>query len=95
MASEPPLNSPVLLDSSHELAAFDCGVPALNDYLKKFALQNLRNQSARTYVATRGSAVVGYYTLAAGSVAGRTVRRESRKAWRLIRFPSFSWPGWP
>jgi predicted N-acetyltransferase YhbS len=64
----PPLASPVLLDAAHDLSTFDCGVPALNDYLTKFALQNLRSQSARTYVATRGASVVGYYTLAAGSV---------------------------
>ncbi len=72
---EPPLSSPAPLEPAHDLSAFDCGVPALNDYLKKFALQNLRSQSARTYVATRGGAVVGYYTLAAGSA-----RREETPA---------------
>lgn len=41
---------------------------SLNDYLRKYAFQNHRNRSARTYVATRGNQVVGYYTLAAGSV---------------------------
>jgi predicted N-acetyltransferase YhbS len=72
---KPPLHSPVPLDSAHDLSAFDCGVPALNTYLKKYALQSLRSQSARTYVATRGQSVVGYYTLAAGSV-----RREETPA---------------
>lgn len=64
-----PLNSPVPLDASHDRAAFDCGVGPLNDYLHKYAVQNQQNRSARTYVATRGSRVVGYYTLAAGSVS--------------------------
>ena len=64
---KPALNSPLPLDATHDLLAFDCGVAALNTYLKKFALQNRRSQSARTYVATRGSAVVGYYSLAAAS----------------------------
>jgi predicted N-acetyltransferase YhbS len=68
----PPLNSPVPLDATHDASAFDCGVVALNDFLKKYALQN---QSARTYVVTRGGRVVGYYTLAAGSV-----RREETPA---------------
>ncbi len=63
----PPLNNPFPLDARHDLSAFDCNVPALNNYLKKFALQNQRSQSARTYVATRGQRVVGYYTLAAAS----------------------------
>jgi predicted N-acetyltransferase YhbS len=71
----PPLASPVLLDAAHDLSAFDCGVPALNDFLTTYALQSLRSQSARTYVATRGPAVVGYYTLAAGSA-----RREESSA---------------
>lgn len=48
---------------------FDCGVVALNDYLKHYALQNQRKNSARTYVATRENRIVGYYTLAYGSVA--------------------------
>jgi predicted N-acetyltransferase YhbS len=64
---EPPLNSPIPLEARHQLSAFDCGAPALNDYLKKFALQSQGSQSARTYVVTRGDRVVGYYTLAAAS----------------------------
>src|SRR5260370_24758221 len=64
---KPPLNDPTPLDARHDFSAFDCDVPALNNYLKKFALQNQRSQSARTYVATRGEGVVGYYTLAAAS----------------------------
>jgi GNAT superfamily N-acetyltransferase len=64
---KPPLGSPILLDAKHNVAAFDCGVPALNNYLKKFALENQRCQSARTYVAARADCVVGYYTLAAAS----------------------------
>jgi predicted N-acetyltransferase YhbS len=71
----PPLNNPAPLEARHDVSAFDCGVPALDNYLKKFALQNQRGQSARTYVATRGERVVGYYTLAAASA-----RREETPA---------------
>jgi predicted N-acetyltransferase YhbS len=67
MDAEEPLNDPVLLEARHDVSAFDCGVPALNNYLRKFALANQRSQAARTYVATRGRRVVGYYTLAAGA----------------------------
>jgi GNAT superfamily N-acetyltransferase len=63
----PPLQGPVPLEANHDLCAFDCGTPALNEYLKKYALMNQRNLSARTYVATRGQRVGGYFTLAAGS----------------------------
>ena len=47
----PPLDNPVPLDKSHDLIPFDCGAGPLNDYLKKHALQNTQNRSARTYVA--------------------------------------------
>jgi GNAT superfamily N-acetyltransferase len=80
-----PLRSPVPLEAGHDLSAFDCGAPALNDYLKKFALVNQQNLSARTYVALRGEAVVGYYTLAAGSV-GREVA-PTRVTRGLARHP--------
>ena len=62
------LQTPVPLEKSHDLSAFDCGASPLNDYLRKYALANHQNRSARTYVALRGGRVVGYYSLAAGSV---------------------------
>ena len=63
------LNPPVLLTKDHDRNSFDCGVSALNDYLKKYALQNQKKHAARTYVATRGNRIVGYYSLAYGSVS--------------------------
>lgn len=63
------LGSTQPLTKLHDVSGFDCGVPPLNDYLRKFALSNHLNRSARTYVATRDFRVVGYYTLANGSVS--------------------------
>lgn len=63
------LNPPVLLTKDHNRNSFDCGVPALNDYLKQYALQNQKKHAARTYVATRGDRIVAYYSLAYGSVS--------------------------
>jgi GNAT superfamily N-acetyltransferase len=68
MTTATPLPRPIPLDKTHDLSAFDCGTPALNDYLRKHALQNHQARSARTYVTIRDNRVVGYYTLAAGSV---------------------------
>lgn len=70
-----PLASPTPLEARHDVSSFDCGVPALNTYLQKFALENQRSQSARTYVTAVGERVVGYYTLAAASA-----RREETPA---------------
>jgi GNAT superfamily N-acetyltransferase len=85
MATEEPLGRPAPLEKGHDLSSFDCGVEALNDYLKKYAYPNHQNRSSRTYVAVRGVRVVGYYTLAAGSVA----REETtpRVAQGLGRYP--------
>ncbi len=68
MPGSESLAAPVLLTRSHDRSRFDCGVPALDEYLKQYALQNQKRHAARTYVATRGNCVVGYYTLAYGSV---------------------------
>ena len=69
MPNAEALNAPVLLARAHDRNVFDCGVPALNEYLKQYALQNQKKHAARTYVATRGKRIFGYYTLACGSVA--------------------------
>ena len=69
MPTDEDLNPPVLLTKDHDRSAFDCGAPSLTDYLKKYALQNQKKHAARTYVATRGNRIVGYYSLAYGSVS--------------------------
>ena len=56
------------LTQTHDLAAFDCGNPQLNNWLKRFAWTNQRAETAKTYVAHRGGRVLGYHALAAGSV---------------------------
>jgi GNAT superfamily N-acetyltransferase len=62
-----PLLGPEPLAAHHDTSAFDCGVPALNAFLARFALANQASGAARTYVALRGARVAGYYSLAAAS----------------------------
>ncbi len=65
------LYSPLVpLDDSHDRTAFDCGVAALNLYLRNYALQNQKRGIVRNYVttATGGKAVVGYYSLVYASL---------------------------
>lgn len=62
------LNSPTILKTKHNFSLFDCGISSLNRYLKQYALQNIRNGSSRTYVATYNNNVCGFYSLAYGSV---------------------------
>jgi len=63
-----PLSGITKLARDHDVAAFDCGKPALNDWLKRFALVNQQNDSARTYVVASAGKVVGYYALSTGAV---------------------------
>ena len=56
------------LATSDAVGAFDCGQPALNQFLHRFALVSQKSNSAQTYVSCRAGAVVGFYSLAVGSV---------------------------
>jgi len=62
------LSPPVRITDTHQLASFDCGVPSLNDWLKKRAIKNDRSGASRSYVLCEGQAVIGYYCLAAGAI---------------------------
>lgn len=48
--------------------SFDCGHSALNQFLQRFALVNQKSNSAQTYVCCHAGVVVGFYSLAVGSV---------------------------
>lgn len=64
-----PLHKPEALGAHHQIAAFDCGAPALNDYLSRHALPNHLAGTAKTFVATTDShVVIGYYSLAASQI---------------------------
>ncbi len=56
------------LNASHLTASFDCGIQDLNNFLIEYALHNQRANSANTYVACEENTVIGFYTLAVGSV---------------------------
>jgi predicted N-acetyltransferase YhbS len=83
--SKAALEAPVLLQRFHECDDFDCGNPALNDYLRRFAWTNQQSGAARTYVACRGKRVVGYYSLAFGSIEHQAASPRVRKG--LARHP--------
>ena len=61
--------SPEPLARRHLVDDFDCGEPALDDWLKRHARQAQAAGSARTFVTTtEDTKVVGYYALAATQV---------------------------
>ena len=67
--SATPLYSSVRkLAATDKLDAFDCGQPALNQFLQRYALLNQKVDSAQTYVCCCQDAVVGFYSLTVGGV---------------------------
>lgn len=56
------------LHRTHVLDDFDCGQHELNTFLQKYALPSQYSDGAQTYVGLVEDTVVGYYSLATGSV---------------------------
>ncbi len=65
--------------------AFDCGQAALNQFLQRYALVNQRAGSAQPYVCCQSDVVVGFYSLAVGSVDPDTAPSRVMKG--LARHP--------
>lgn len=63
------LTAPAPLSAAHDCIAFDCGDDSLNAWLCKRAPQNEAAHGSRGFVVCDGARVVGFYALAAGSVA--------------------------
>lgn len=70
----------------HHRDQFDCGEPALDDYLKRYARQNDERNIAKCFVAVdTGNRVLGYYCLSAASVAFASAPASIKK--RLPKYP--------
>ena len=57
------------LSRLHAVEAFDCGDPALNRFLVRFAWASQQASAAQTYVGLADEAVVGFYTLVVAEVS--------------------------
>lgn len=74
--------------SIHDRQGFECGVPALNEYLHRFAEQHRRRGISSVYVLTESAQperILGYYTLSAAEVDAQRLAEAERK--KLPRFP--------
>lgn len=79
MPARPRIDAPEHLSASHDIALFESGVPALDDWLRKRALTNEATGASRTYVVCVGHRVVGYYALATGAVAHHDASGKVRR----------------
>jgi GNAT superfamily N-acetyltransferase len=74
--------------SVHDREGFECGVPALNDYIRRFADQHRRRGISSVFVLTDSAwpeHILGYYTLSAAEVDGERLAPTDRK--KLPRYP--------
>jgi GNAT superfamily N-acetyltransferase len=75
------------LDRSYQRGDFDCGQAALDDFLRTLVSQYEKRRRGQTYVAAcpGDRRVLGYYTLAAGSLP--IAQRPAAVAWKLPKHP--------
>jgi GNAT superfamily N-acetyltransferase len=72
----------------HDRERFECGVPALDDYIRRFADQHRRRVISSVFVladSARPEHILGYYTLSAAEVDGERLAPADRK--KLPRYP--------
>ena len=62
------LTAPAPIKAVHITNNFDCGIPSLDQWLRRQALKNEASGASRTFVVCFGEEVAGYYVLATGSV---------------------------
>ncbi len=86
----PPVWNIQRLEARHARAAFDCGKPALNEWLRRYAGQCDRRDLARTYVAVRPGAsdVLGYYAISNHQVSYESLPEEQAKGLPAIELPA-------
>ena len=78
------------LGKSHDRGQFACGVPALDEYLARFARQNHESGIAKTFVGVAPDSprrVLGYYSISAGAIERDNLPPRAAK-----RFPNFPIP---
>ena len=69
MGSKLIVSAPVPLSAIHNCDSFDCGVPSLDDWLRRRAGRNQASGASRTFVCCDDNRVVAYYALASSAVA--------------------------
>jgi len=74
------LRAPETLATQHRLEGFDCGKPALNDWLMRHARQAQGSGSAKTFVVAEDDGrVAGYFSLTVGQVDTQEAPERIRK----------------
>lgn len=76
------------LEGHHRRKEFSCGEPALDDYIRRYARQDVKRKVSKVFVATSpddSGKILGYYSVSAGSIQSSRLPEKSRK--RLPKYP--------
>jgi len=73
------ITTPEPITASHLTEPFSCGIPVLGEWLKRRALKYEVSGASRTFVVCQEGRVIGYYTLATGSVRHRDAPGNIRR----------------
>ncbi|PKO92908.1 MAG: GNAT family N-acetyltransferase [Betaproteobacteria bacterium HGW-Betaproteobacteria-10] len=76
------------LDADADTAGFDCGEKALDEYLQRYASQDIKRGVARVFMASpagQPQVIAGFYSLSAARIAAETLPETIRK--KLPRYP--------
>ena len=77
---------------AHDRQAFDCGDPALNDFLRRYARQSHEQGGAKTFLAVDDAdptTTLGFYSLAPASLACERVPEALRRGLARHDVPGF------
>lgn len=75
-------------DNSVDTASFSCGQPSLDEYIRRYASQDVKRNVARVFMATPehdAKQLAGFFTLSAGSVSCSDLPASLAKT--LPRYP--------
>jgi GNAT superfamily N-acetyltransferase len=72
------ISKPELLTAEHDVSAFDCGKPALNEWLRSHALSNQSKEFSRVIVVAKTKKVIAFYGLAPTAVSPAYISRGIR-----------------
>ncbi len=73
------ITAPEPITEAHLIESFSCGVPVLDEWLKRHALKNEVSGASRTFVVCQDKKVIGYYALATGSIEHRDAPGKIRR----------------
>ncbi len=81
----------VPISKQYDRTLFDCGEPALNDFLRHFARQSHERGAAKTFlaIAQNGTTIFGFYSLCPASLEYSRTPEVVRKGLAQHEVPAF------